>query len=539
MPLISYLFYQSSQEESFYMQTLSYAQSPTQYSQQPETAIPPKHLLIRGCSLLDPDDPEQLLREQDILITGQRIVAVGPTGTLAFNPLHLQRVITGKNHLALPGLVNAHTHSLENLLKATSPSAPLELWLVPLFADALEWSPHLVYLSTLLGAIEMLKTGTTGVLDHLWTGAGVVTRYLDATMHAYHDAGIRAAVAPSIEDQDLVLEAGIKHGLTFPNHPFTSRFENWAGIDEQVDVLERFLNTWDNAANGRLRGFVGPSGIHWCSPRLLERCLDLTERYETGMHLHAVETDLQARVIHTALGQGGISYLQQMGLLRPGTSLAHTIWLDPGDLDILARTGTTVVHNPISNLRLGSGRFPLTEALDRGVMIALGSDGSASNDRQNMFDVLKQTGLMHNVADVDYHKWPQPPEILHAATQGGASALGLSQDLGKLESGQLADLMLLDLDADSFMPLRNPYLHLIYCEYGKAVDSVIVNGEIVVEHGQVINVDEAALRQEIREHCKFALSKTPKGQHNSASTQEVLAKLDLLRRLILQKDPVA
>jgi cytosine/adenosine deaminase-related metal-dependent hydrolase len=257
------------------------------------------------------------------------------------------------------------------------------------------------------------------------------------------------------------------------------------------------------------------------------------------MHLHAVETDLQARVIHEALGQGGIRYLQQMGLLRPGTSLAHTIWLDPGDLDILARTGTTVVHNPISNLRLGSGRFPLTEALDRGVMIALGSDGSASNDRQNMFDVIKQTGLMHNVADVDYHKWPQPPEILHAATQGGASALGLSKELGKLEAGQLADLMLLDLDADSFMPLRNPYLHLIYCEYGKAVDSVIVNGEVVVEHGRVLNVDETALRQEIREHCQFALSKTSRGEHNIANTEEVLSQLGKLRHLILQKDPVA
>jgi 5-methylthioadenosine/S-adenosylhomocysteine deaminase len=228
-----------------------------------------------------------------------------------------------------------------------------------------------------------------------------------------------------------------------------------------------------------------------------------------------------------------------MGLLRPGTSLAHTIWLDPGDLEILAHTGTTVVHNPISNLRLGSGRFPLTEALDRGVMIALGSDGSASNDRQNMFDVIKQTGLMHNVAEVDYHKWPQPPAILHAATQGGASALGLSQELGKIAEGQLADLMLLDLDADSFMPLRNPYLHLVYCEYGEAVDSVIVNGEVVVEHGRVTNIDETALRQEIREHCQFALSKTSKGDHNIANTQEVLSQLDKLRHLILQKDPVA
>ncbi|GER90826.1 5-methylthioadenosine/S-adenosylhomocysteine deaminase [Dictyobacter vulcani] len=495
-----------------------------------------QYLLIRGCSLLAPDEPGKLLHDQDILIAGQRIAAVGPTGTLSFNPQRVQRVITGKNRLVVPGLINAHTHSLENLMKATSLSVPLELWLVPLFADTLEWSPNLVYLSTLLGALEMLKTGTTAVLDHLWTNAGVSTEYLDATMHAYQDAGIRAAVAPSIEDQDLVLEAGSQYGMTFPSHPFTDRFKEWAPIGRQVTAMEQFISTWDNTSNGRLRCLVGPSGIHWCSPELLETCLEISECYHTGMHLHAVETELQAAVIRDKLGQGGIRYLKQMGLLRPGTSLAHTIWLEPGDLRILADTGTTVVHNPISNLRLGSGRFPLADALDQGVMMALGSDGSASNDRQNMFDVLKQTGLMHNLPELDYHQWPQPTQILQAATQGGAAALGLSAELGRIEENQLADLLLIDLEADAFLPLRDPYLHLIYCERGTAIDSVIVNGEVVVEHGKLHNVDEQALRQEIREQCRFALKPVANASKLLASTDAVLAQLDKLRHLILQKN---
>ncbi len=538
--------------------------TPTRNSLPPERTT---NLLIQGCALLSPDEQGKLLRNQDILIRGQRIAALGPSGTLAYNPLRIDRVIRGEGRLVIPGLVNAHTHSLENLLKASSPSLPLELWLVSLFAEALEWSPRLVYLSTLLGAVEMLKTGTTAVLDHLWTGAGVDAHYLDATMNAYRDAGIRASVAPSIEDQDLVLDAAASHGLPLPHHPFTDRFALWPPIEEQVAVLEHFIATWHNTENGRLRCLVGPSGIHWCSQKLLEDCRDLAGRYQTGMHLHAVETELQARIINDTLGQSGIRYLDQLGILRPGTSLAHTIWLEKGDLPILARTGTTVVHNPISNLRLGSGRFPLRAALQQGVPIALGSDGSASNDTQNMFNVLKLTGLMHNLPDSDYKKWPQAEEILAMGTSGGSIALDLAaahtgrphrtsargaavapeletstplaersfaNAPGQIAPDQLADLVLIDLDSDAFLPLRDPYLHLVYCEHGVSVDTVIVNGEVAIERGKVTNVDEHALRREVREY--YQTNALSSHLEYASATHDVLTSLDTLRRLILPKD---
>src|SRR6185437_8693856 len=234
-------------------------------------------LLLRNVAILSPEETSGLLFGQDILIVGARIQAIGLSGTLPVDAIANLTVRDCEGHLAAPGLINAHTHSPENVLKATSPSLPLELWLVPLFAGVEEWTPRLVYLSALLGALEMLKAGTTAVLDHLWTPDGVATPYLDAAMQAYYDAGIRASVAPSIEDRDLVQESALAHGLKLPTHPFVDRFAEWPTIDTQFTYLERFFATWHRADHGRLRCLAAPSGIHWCSPALLDACLELAE----------------------------------------------------------------------------------------------------------------------------------------------------------------------------------------------------------------------------------------------------------------------
>jgi cytosine/adenosine deaminase-related metal-dependent hydrolase len=495
-------------------------------------ASPDTRLLLQNVALLAPEETGGLLFGQDILIVGKRIGTVAPHGTLALDPAPGLTLRDCEGRLAIPGLINAHTHSPENILKATSPALPLELWLVPLFAGIEEWTPRLVYLSALLGAVEMLKSGTTAVLDHLWTPDGVASSYLDAAMQAYYDVGIRASVAPSIENQDLVQQAALRHGLAFPAHPFVDRFSSWLDIDSQLANLERFFETWHMADHGRLRCLAAPSGIHWCSPALLDACLDLAQRYQTGIHLHAVETELQAHVIRTMLGQGGIAYLETRGYLRPGTSLAHAIWLESGDLERLATHGATVVHNPISNLRLGSGRFPFTRARQLGVSVALGSDGSASNDNQNMFEVLKLTGLLHNQPGEDYRQWPAAAEILAAATRGGAEALGLPHDLGRIAPGQLADLVLLDLRASAFLPLRDPFLHLVYCETGNSVRTVIVDGKIVVEHGTICSIHEEDVRQEIRERCSTTWPGFPALRERIPHTEEVQATFEALRQLI-------
>jgi len=459
-----------------------------------EDATP--YLLIRGGVILAPHIPSGLLA-QDIVICEQRIHALGAPGTLSL-PHIPHREIAAEGCLVLPGFVNAHTHSPENLLKATMPSLPVEMWGIPFYGDFLPWTPQMTYLSVLWGAREMLKTGTTAVLDHLWTVDGVSREHLHAAMRAYRDSGLRATVAPFIEDQDLLLQAARQHGLPLPSHPFTERFEQWSSLDEQVSILEEMLSTWHGSAAGRLQCMPGPVGIQWCSPALMQRCLTLMDHYHTGLHLHAVETQLQARTLQEQVGMGGISYLQRQGALGTRTSLAHAIWLEEGDLALLAQTQTTIVHNPISNCRLGSGRFALRDALQHGVPVALGSDGSASNDTQNMFTVMKMTGLLHNQAQEAYQRWPQAAEIVTMATLGGATALGQAHELGQIAPGYLADLVLLNLDTQPFLPLRDPLLHLVYGEVSSAVTTVIVDGQVIVEDGKIVTIDEEALQQEIR-----------------------------------------
>ncbi len=257
----------------------------------------------------------------------------------------------------------------------------------------------------------------------------------------------------------------------------------------------------------------------------------MAERYDSGLHIHAVETRLQAHIVQQMLGKGGITFLEQEGILRSGTSLAHCIWMGPGDLERLAQSGATVVHNPVSNMRLGSGIFPLREAIRKGVYVALGSDGSASNDTQNMFGILKLTGLLHNQATIDYVDWPRAHTIIDLTTKGGASALGLASELGRIAPGQLADIVLLDIQTPAFFPLRDPALHLIYCEDGTSVDTVIVNGQIVVERGIVRTIDELALREELRELCSEQWQGFSAYLNSTPYTHELLKIFDRLRRL--------
>jgi 5-methylthioadenosine/S-adenosylhomocysteine deaminase len=450
-------------------------------------------ILIKDCAVLDEGQPDGYLTRQNILIEGKRISQIS-TSDIEVHGVH--QIIEGKDRLAIPGLINAHTHSLENLAKATKEKVPLELWLLDLFL--LEgFSPREMYLSAMLGAMEMLKTGTTAVLDHLALGPDLSPEALDAVMQAYADVGIRGGVAPLVQDDDQVMRAAsaARPGLA----ELLEDDQELMTAGEYLELLEWFFGKWHRAEGGRLLCFAGPGGFQWCSDELLQGSLEVAKRHGGGWHMHLLETKLQALVCFDLYGKSATQVMKERSLLGPEVSLAHCVWLDDSDVDILAETASRVAHNPASNLRLGSGFAPIIDMLEKGVKVALGTDGSASSDNQIMFDAMKLAALIHDVRSTDHRRWPSTRDVLRMATVNGAAALGLENELGELAPGKIADLTLLDTNTLLFTPFNDAFHQLAYCENGSSVRTVIVDGKVVVEDGCVLTSNEESIRHEARE----------------------------------------
>ena len=214
----------------------------------------------------------------------------------------------------------------------------------------------------------------------------------------------------------------------------------------------------------------------------------MARKRQLPMHIHLAETKPQAVMGQQIYGTSLLKHLDAIGVLGANLSLAHSIWIEESDVGLFASRGATPVHNPASNLRIGSGLAKVKEFLAAGVDVGLGTDGSASNDGQNMFDAMRLAALIHNQPGTDFSQWVTPAQALAMATRHGARAFGI--EAGMLAPGKLADIVLLRRDTPAFTPLNDVMAQLVYCENGSGIDSVIVNGELVVESGRVTKVDE-------------------------------------------------
>ena len=484
-------------------------------------------ILIRGCAVLDETQPDGYASSQNILIEGNRISKITSAN---ISEKGIDRVLEGKDRLAIPGLINAHTHSLENFSKATKEKMPLELWLLDLFL--LEgFSPREIYLAALLGAMEMLKTGTTAVLDHLALGNDLTAEALSAAMQAYADSGIRGGVAPLIQDNDQVMQAAVaaRPGL----RPLLGENQEAMTASEYIELLDWFFRKWHRAEDGRLLCFAGPGGFQWCSDDLLQGSLEVAKRYGGGWHMHLVETKIQAMVCFDLHGKSATAAMKERDLLGPEVSLAHSVWLDEADLDMLAESDSRVVHNPASNLRIGSGFAPIIEMLERGITVALGTDGSASSDNQIMFDAMKLAALIHNLRSTDHRRWPSSRDVVRMATANGAAALGMEDDLGELRPGKLADVVLLDTNTLLLTPFNDAFRHLCYAENGSSVHSVIVDGRLVVEGGRVLTADEESIAAEARDAWQRMYRELPGLREK---TEPLVREFELYQQEMINRD---
>jgi cytosine/adenosine deaminase-related metal-dependent hydrolase len=434
-------------------------------------------------------------RTTDVLVEGNRIAAVGETTTTA-----VDRVVDGHgHHLLVPGLINAHFHSPANHLKGSLPSLPLELFM--LFespaTEALRPTPREAYLRTMLGAIEMLRTGTTSVQDDAFLMPYPEPEIIDAVMQAYADSGLRAVVAL---DQPEVPE-GDKLPFHDPSPELAAELRRPAPLPA-AELLARYdylISRWHGAAGGRLTAAVSISAPQRVSVGYFEALDDLSRRHRLPLYAHMLETKVQRTL--AAERHGGrslVRYTADLGLLSDRMNVIHAVWTDDDDLDLIAAAGAVVSHNPVSNLRLGSGIMPFRRIRDRGIPVALGVDEAICDDAVNMWGVVKMAGLIHNVTGLDSDEWPAATEVLDCLWTGGAAAM-LRDDLGRIAPGHLADLALLDLHALAFTPLTDVPGQLVYCQNGGDVTLTMVDGRIVAEHGRLTTVDEDALLAEARE----------------------------------------
>ena len=370
----------------------------------------------------------------------------------------------------MPGLINGHFHSQANLLAGALHNRPLELFMlfeVPPYGMA-EPDPRLVYLQTMLGAIEMLKCGVTAVHDDAFHNPYPTQESISALMRAYADSGLRATV--SINHQNLVEYA--KFPFLDELLPADIRAEMdrapRATTQEMADLYRWFHATWHGAENGRLRIAVSNSAPQRVSEDYFAFLSAFSREHDLPFNIHLLETKTQRVLGADTLGKSLIRHVHDLGFLDERVMVIHAIWVDDDDIALMADAGCVVAHNPMCNLKLGSGIMPFRKLRDAGIPIALGSDEKAADDSTDMWAVAKMASLIHRVTDPDYLRWPEPREILQCATRGGARGMR-RPDIGSLEAGKQADLILLDLDHLGFTPLNDLRRQLVYCVNGGAV----------------------------------------------------------------------
>lgn len=451
--------------------------------------------LIRGGWIWRGADTTAAPVPENVLIDGGRIVAVGPEAAAEG-----AEVIEAGGALVLPGLVNAHFHSPVNHMKGRLPGLPLELFMLyesPAL-DLLRPTPREAYVRTLLACIEMLRSGVTAVQDDAFFVPHPTPEIIDAVAQAYADCGIRARIALDQSNLPELAKLPYLDTLLPPEARRALAAPPAFGTADLLGAYDHLIARWNGAEGGRIGAAVSCSAPQRVSPDYACALQALAERHDLPFYVHVLETKTQRVLGEERLGGRSLVRLaDELGVLTPRANVIHAIWVDDADLDLIAARGAVVAHNPISNLRLGSGVMRFRALRDRGIPIALGTDEAIADDAVNMWAVAKMTGLIHNIASPDPEVWPDALEVLDCLIAGGHRAMRNS-GLGAIAPGQAADLCLLDLDTLAFTPLNNLHRQLVYCEDGGSVRLTMVDGRVIFDGSAVTTLDEPALRAEAR-----------------------------------------
>jgi guanine deaminase len=425
----------------------------------------------------------------DILIADDTIRELGPPGCPAPDGT---REISAAHRLIHPGLINAHTHSHGNLAKGMG-----DRWTLELLLTAAPWlggnrGAEDIHLSAQLGAVEMVLKGCTACYDLFFEWPVPSREGLALVASAYADVGMRAVIAPMVADRTFY-EAipGLAEALPPALQEKVAALHLAPG-EATLAAIRDGLNAW-SFDRERVRPAVAPTIPQHCSDAFILGCAALARDFNIGLHSHVAESKIQAVTGIRLYGQTQTAHLDKLGVLGPDFTVAHGVWLDNDDMARLGDHGSSVAHNPGSNMRLGSGLADARAMLERRVNLGIGTDGASCSDNQNMYEAMRLASFVSKVQGPDVERWLSTREAALAATEGSARVLGFDR-IGRIAPGYKADLVLIDLDHPNWLPLNDPVNQLVHCEDGTAVHSVMIGGRMVVENHRILTVDLERLR---------------------------------------------
>lgn len=424
-------------------------------------------ILIKNALILSPN--KNFENKQSILIKEDLIAEISPE----IDESGADKIIDATGKILLPGFINTHTHLSMTLFRGLADDLSLDSWLNdhiwPMEANL---NGEYCYIGALLGAVELIKSGTTTFSDMYF--------YMEDVARAIDEAGIRAVLSYGMID-------------------FGDAEKRENEIKENMALFE----ACDGMADGRIKVFFGPHSPYTASEDLLIKVRQLADEHGIGIHIHVSETQKE---INDSLEEKGLrpfEYLEKIGFLGPDVVAAHSVWLSDEEIEIIKKHGVKVSHNPCSNMKLASGIAPVSKLIDNGICVSIGTDGASSNNNLDLIEELKTASLLQKVSTLD-PKVLNSDESIAMGTIKGAEALGLDSEIGSIEVGKKADIILIDTNSANMIPDSSTLSsNIIYSANGSNVDTTICNGKILMENKKLTVLDEdeiyAKAKQAIKE----------------------------------------
>ncbi|MBI5159126.1 amidohydrolase family protein [Candidatus Micrarchaeota archaeon] len=410
-------------------------------------------LLVKNAAIISQDEKRSVLRGFDILVEGSRIarVAKGIKEKAEF-------VVDAKGCFVVPGFVNCHNHAAMTLLRGYADDMELHSWLsAKIWPREAKLKEDDVYWGSLLACVEMIRGGTTCFADMYF--------FMDGIARAVEESGLRA---------------NLSHGMI--------DLGDKGKREKELREGERVVREWNGKAGGRISTSFGPHAPYTCSRELLEKTLELSKKYGAKIQIHLSETRKEVFDLKKQCGKRPAEFLGELGFLSSEVVASHCCWVSKSEVSLLAKRGVSVVHNPVSNMKLAGGNaMPVQEFFEAGANVALGTDGACSNNSLSMFESMKFAALLQKNA-----RWDavvlNAQQALDLATRNGAKALGLNA--GVIAEGKLADFSILDFSKPSTVPVHNAVSNIVYSASPSNVRDVVVNGKLILLNGKIQMLDE-------------------------------------------------